>query len=129
VVAPELPRTERWEPEPRGHMAAPGAAPSREVRAGAGAVGTRGSPGAALSREVGTGVVGTRGGPGAVPSWEAGTGASGHVGTRVRLVLCLDLELVRGSTRSSGYRQRVTTVRPGAAGVLQLLSTNLCRTT
>jgi hypothetical protein len=127
VVAPELPRTERWEPEPRGHMAAPGAAPSREVRAGA--VGTRGSLGAALSREVGTGVVGTRGGPGAVPSWEAGTGASGHVGTRVRLVLCLDLELVRGSTRSSGYRQRVTTVRPGAAGVLQLLSTNLCRTT
>jgi hypothetical protein len=80
-----------------------GAAPSRE--AGAGATGTRGGPGAAPSREAGTGAVGTRGGPGVAPSREAGTEASGHVGTHARLVLCLNLELVRGGTRSSGYRQ------------------------
>jgi hypothetical protein len=40
--------------------------------------------------------MGTHGGPEAVPSREAGTGASGHAGTRARLVLCLNFELVLG---------------------------------
>jgi hypothetical protein len=97
----------------------PGAAPSREM--GAKAVRTRGGP---RSRETGAGAVGTHGGTGATPSWEAGAGATGtrsslratpsqetgaealgHVGTRARLAFCLDLELVRGGTWSSGYRQ------------------------
>jgi hypothetical protein len=63
---------------------APEAALSRE--AGARATGTRGAPGAALSREAGVGAVRTYGGPGAA------------------LPYCPDLELVRGGTRSSGYR-------------------------
>jgi hypothetical protein len=49
--APELPCAGRWVPEPRGHVALPGAALRRDV--GARAVMTRGGPGAALSREVG----------------------------------------------------------------------------
>jgi hypothetical protein len=81
----------------------PGAAPSRE--AGARAAGASDGPGAAQRWEAGDGAMGTHGGPGAAPSREAGTGALGHAGTRARLVLCLDLELVRGGTRSSGYRQ------------------------
>jgi hypothetical protein len=88
---------------------------------GAGAQATRSGPKAALSHEAGAGAAeardgpellqagrlepGTRGGPGAAPSREAGTGASGHVGTHACLILCLDLELVCGGTRSSGYRQ------------------------
>jgi hypothetical protein len=81
----------------------PRAALSRE--AGAKAMGVRDGPGAAPRWEAGDGAVGTHGGPGAAPSQEAGTGALGHAGTRARLVLCLDLELVRGGIRFSGYRQ------------------------
>jgi hypothetical protein len=63
------------------------------------------------------GLQGTRGGPGAAPGWAAGAGAAGHVTTpelpgkhvwqRVdtRSAPCLDLKLVCGGTRSSGYRQ------------------------
>jgi hypothetical protein len=72
---------------PRG---GPGAAPGRE--AGAEATGTHGSPGAVLSREAGAGAAGTHGSPGAAPSLGGGS-------------RCLDLMLVRGGTRSSGYRQ------------------------
>jgi hypothetical protein len=82
----------------------PEATPSQET--GAGATGTHAGPGAAPSREAGAGATGTRGGLGATPSQEAGAGALGHVGTRTRLIFCLDLELVRGGTRSSGYRQQ-----------------------
>jgi hypothetical protein len=56
------------------------------LEAGAEATGTRGAPGAALSREAGARAAGTRGGPGAA------------------LPYCPDLELVRRGTRSSGYR-------------------------
>jgi hypothetical protein len=49
--------------------------------------------------------MGTRGGHGATPSQEAGAGALGHAGTCARLVFCLDLEIVRGGTRSTGYQQ------------------------
>jgi hypothetical protein len=42
------------------------------------AVGTRGTPGAALRREVGAGAQGTCAGPGAALSQEVGTGAAGH---------------------------------------------------
>jgi hypothetical protein len=73
--------------------------------AGAGVTGTRGSPGAAPSWEVGAGATGTRDGPRAAPSREVGARALGHAGTRAHLVLCLDLELVRGGTWSSAYRQ------------------------
>jgi hypothetical protein len=72
---------------------------------------TRGGPGAAPSREAGAGVAGTRGGPGAVPSREARTGALEHAATRARLVLCLDLELVRGGTLFSGHRQTTCMLR------------------
>jgi hypothetical protein len=71
------------------------------------------------------GLQGTRGGPGAAPGWAAGAGATGHVaamkltsaGRRdpelqlawqrvdTRPAHYLDLELVCGGTRSSGYRQ------------------------
>jgi hypothetical protein len=67
----------------------------------------------------------TRGGPGAAPGWAAGAGAAGHVaapkptsagrqGPELQLVWqrvdtrpapCLDLELICGGTRFSGYRQ------------------------
>jgi hypothetical protein len=50
----------------------PGAALSRE--AGARATGTRGAPGAALSRETGARAAGTCRGPGASLSREAGAG-------------------------------------------------------
>jgi hypothetical protein len=66
-----------------------------------------------------------RGGPGAASGWAAGAGAAGHVAAPVptsagrqgpelqlawqrvytRSAPCLDLELVCGGTRSSGYRQ------------------------
>jgi hypothetical protein len=81
----------------------PGAAPSREM--GARATGTRGGPGAAPSWEAGAGATGIRSSPGATPSREAGAEALGHAGTCARLAFCLDLELVRGGTRSSRYRQ------------------------
>jgi hypothetical protein len=80
-----------------------GAALSQKV--GAGAQATCGGPGAVLSREAGAGATRTRGGPRATPSWEVGAGALGHTTTRAHLVFCLDLELARGGTRSSGYRQ------------------------
>jgi hypothetical protein len=38
-------------------------------------------------------------------SQEAGAGAMGHACMRACLVFRLGLELVRGGTRSSGYRQ------------------------
>jgi hypothetical protein len=75
---------------------------------GAGAQVPRGGPRAALGSEAGAGAMGARSGPGAVPSREAGAGSVGHVaapelpqpggGSH-----CLDLMLVRGGTRSSGY--------------------------
>jgi hypothetical protein len=74
-------------------------------KAGAGARATRGGLGAALSWEVGARATGTHDGPRAALSREAGAGALGHVGTHARLVFCLDLELVRGCTRSLGYRE------------------------
>jgi hypothetical protein len=64
----------------------------------------RGGPGAAPNWEAEAVAARTCGGP-VAPSREAGTGASGHMGTRACLVLCLDLELVHGGIRSSGYRQ------------------------
>jgi hypothetical protein len=77
----ELPRAEWRAPAPRGHMVPPDPPPSPEV--GAGATRTRGSPGAALRREVsagaaisrgvGAGGTGTRGTPRATLSWEPGT--------------------------------------------------------
>jgi hypothetical protein len=63
--------------EPRGHSASPGAALSREV--GTGAVVTHGSR-AALSRKVGTGAAKTRSAPGAALSREVGTGVAGTHG-------------------------------------------------
>jgi hypothetical protein len=83
MAALKLPRAGRREPEPWGHVAA-----LELPQAGRRELGTRDSPSAA-------------------PSWEAGTGASGHAGTCARLVFCLDLELVRGGTRSLGYRHKL----------------------
>jgi hypothetical protein len=47
---------------------------------GAGATGTRGTPGAALRRKVGAGATTTRGGPGAALNWEVGVRAMGTHG-------------------------------------------------
>jgi hypothetical protein len=55
---------------------------------------------------MGAGATGTRGGPGATLSREAGAGALGHADTRTHLAFCFDLELVREGTRSS--REHVT---------------------
>jgi hypothetical protein len=46
-----------------------------------------------------------RGGSGGPLSREAEARATGHAGMRAHLAICLDLELVHGGTRSSGYRQ------------------------
>jgi hypothetical protein len=74
----------------------PGATPGRE--AGAGATGARGGPRAVPSREAEAGAVGTRDSPRAAPSLGGGS-------------RCLDLMLVRGGTRSSGYRQLVAIIK------------------
>jgi hypothetical protein len=58
------------QPGAAGTRGAPGAALHRKV--GTGAVGTLGTLGAALSRELGTGATGTRGAPGAALHREAG---------------------------------------------------------
>jgi hypothetical protein len=47
----------------------------------------------------------TRDGPGATPSQEMGARTLGHADTCACLIFYLDLKLVRGGTRSSGYRQ------------------------
>jgi hypothetical protein len=62
-----------------GTCGAPGAALSREV--GAGAAGTRGAPGATLRREVRAGAAGTRDALGAALRQEVGAGAAGTCGT------------------------------------------------
>jgi hypothetical protein len=70
---------------------------------------TRGGPGAALSREAGAGAAGAHGGSGAALSREAGAVATGPCGSPRATPqpgggsCCLDLKLVRGGTRSSGY--------------------------
>jgi hypothetical protein len=70
----------RWEvgAGATGTHGVPGAALSREVSVGA--MGTRGAPRAALCREVGAGAVGTRGVLGAVMRREAGAEAAGTRG-------------------------------------------------
>jgi hypothetical protein len=50
----------------------------------------------------GSRALGTHDGPGAAPNREVGAEALEHVGTRAYLILCLDLELIRG--QSLGYR-------------------------
>jgi hypothetical protein len=114
------------EPEPRGHVAAPDL-----PRAGNGSPshGDACQPQICLELGAEARAMGTRGGPGAAPSWEREPEPLGHVvapklpragsgspsrgdtwqprscpqsGGRSR---CLDLKLVRGGTRSSGYRQ------------------------
>jgi hypothetical protein len=77
-----MPGGGRWSP---GDTWWPQSCLGREV--GAGAMGTRGAPKVALSLEVGTGAVGTRS------------------AARAALIFVFDLELVRGGTWSSGYRQ------------------------
>jgi hypothetical protein len=94
-------------------------------KAGAGAQATRGGPGAALSQEAGAGALGDTWWPRSCP--ELGGGSQSHrdvwrpqscpesVGGHRRRgdtrrpwscpAFCFDLELVRGGTRSSGYRQ------------------------
>jgi hypothetical protein len=84
--------------------------------------GARGSPGAATGPGGGSWSHEARGGPGAVLCQEAGAGATGHVAVpelpcaRRReprdtqacapvLSFVFNLKLVRGVTRSSGYRQ------------------------
>jgi hypothetical protein len=74
-------------------------------KAGARARTTCDGPGAAPSWEAGAGAMGTRSSLRATPSRKAGAEALGHVGTCAHLAFCLDLELVRGGTQSSGYRQ------------------------
>jgi hypothetical protein len=75
--------------------------------------GTRGGPGAAPGWAAGAEAAGhttvtelprARGGPGAVSGRAAGAGSAGHMAVP-ELAFCLNLELVRGGTRSSGYRQ------------------------
>jgi hypothetical protein len=103
VAAPELPRAGQRELEPQGtwrSWSCPGL--------GSGSWSRR-----------------TRGGPGAASGWTVGAGAAGHVaapkptsvgrrGPELQLAwqrvdtcpaACLDLDLVCGGTRSSGYRQ------------------------
>jgi hypothetical protein len=71
----------RWSHGTRG---TPGAAPSPEV--GVGAVEPRDAPGAALRQAVGAGATGTHGAPGATPSLEVGAAAEGtHGGPRAAL--------------------------------------------
>jgi hypothetical protein len=83
-MAPKLPRAGRREPEPRGHVAAP------EL------------PQVGRRDPESRGHVAT---PELPQARSAGTGAVVHVGMHVHLVFCLDLELVRGDTRFSEYRQ------------------------
>jgi hypothetical protein len=59
----------------------------------------------------------TRGGPGAAPGRAMGAGSAGHVAVP-ELAFCLDLELVRGGTRSSGYRHLPLSNRVVAASSL-----------
>jgi hypothetical protein len=65
----------------------------------------RGGPGAAAGPGGGSWSHEARGGSGAALCQD--TGAVGHAGMYTHLVFCLDLELVRGSIRSSGYRHSI----------------------
>jgi hypothetical protein len=104
-----------------GTRGTPGAALSREV--GAGAVGTRGAPEAALHREADGGAQATHGGPGAGLSREAGAGATGTHGTPGA---ALSREVGTGAVRTrgglgaalrweAGAGAQVTRGSPGAA--------------
>jgi hypothetical protein len=86
-------------------------------------MGTRGGPGATLSREVGIGAVGTRGTPEAAPSLEVGAGAAGPrgaPGAALRREVGAGAEMTRGGlgaalSREVGARSVVTRGGPGAA--------------
>jgi hypothetical protein len=84
TTAPKLLRVGRREPEPQGHVAAPELPQVRRRDPE-----SRGHVAAPELSQAGS----------------VGIGAVVHVGMRVHLVFCLDLEFVYGDTRFSEYRQ------------------------
>jgi hypothetical protein len=112
-TVPTMPPAVTDGPPPRTWLASPVAYVRQKV--GAGAVGTRGTPGAVLRREVGAGAQATRGALGAALSRKVGVGA---VGIRGALGAALRREAGTGAQATCGgpgaavSREAATTLPP-----------------